>query len=267
MLRSHWVRGFVASVGLVLGLSGCGAPMGVAGTGVDRVTESDQTPQRKRAQIRLELAVGYFEQGKTTIALDEVKQALQADPQYPDAFNLRGLIYMRLQDWELAQDSFRAALALKPGDGNVLHNLAWLRCQRGDYAGADADFSRALADPAYGARAKTWLTQGLCQLRAGNDQKAEASLRRSYELDAGNPITGYQLARLAAQRGDNVRAQFYLRRINNSEYANAESLWLGIKVERGLGQTEAVQQLAAQLIKRFADSREAQAYRRGAFDE
>ena len=96
---------------------------------------------------------------------------------------------------------------------------------------------------------------------------AERSLARSYELDAGNPVTGYTLASLLYQRGDYPRAQFYIRRMNNSDLANAETLWLGIKVERRLNDRVAMLQLAEVLKKRFPKSREVAAYERGAFDE
>ena len=67
-----------------------------------------------------------------------------------------------------------------------------------------------------------------CARRApASTAEAERSLARSYELDAGNPITGYNLANLLYRRGDYKRAQFYIRRLNNSELANAETLWLG----------------------------------------
>ena len=69
------------------------------------------------------------------------------------------------------------------------------------------------------------------------------------------------------RRNELTRAQFYIRRLNNSELANAESLWLGIKVERALGDSVAMRQLAGQLRKRFPDSRELGAYERGAFNE
>jgi type IV pilus assembly protein PilF len=49
--------------------------------------------------------------------------------------------------------------------------------------------------------------------------------------------------------------------------ANAESLWLGIKIERGLGDAVAVRQLTEQLRKRFPDSRELSALERGAFND
>jgi len=254
---------------LLLGpiLIGCaGSPSASDGQG-DMMTTSDEPEQRKRARIRLELAVSYFEQGQTAVALDELKQSLVLDPNYMPAHNLRGLIYMRLNELKLAEDSFKRALTLAPRDGNVLHNYGWLLCQQSRFAESSQSFTQALANPTYSARAKTWLTQGLCEIRAGKPAEAEFSLNRSLELDAGNPVTGYNLALLLYQRGELVRAQFYIRRINNSELANAETLWLGMRVERKLDNQIALQQLAAQLDKRFPQSRELQAYQRGQFDD
>lgn len=248
-------------------VSGCAAPAGESGLRGDPVTDSDETPQRKRARLRMELAVNYFAEGRTEIALDEIKQALAIDPQYAAALNLRGLVLMRLGESRSAEDSFRRALALVPRDGDTLHNLGWLQCQQNRFSEAQQSFQMAVTQPGYGGQAKTLMAQGLCQARAGRPEDAERSLARSYELDAGNPVTGYNLSRLMLQRGELVRAQFYIRRLNNSELANAESLWLGIRVERRLGDTAAMGQLTDQLRRRFPQSREWAAYERGAFDE
>jgi type IV pilus assembly protein PilF len=80
-------------------------------------------------------------------------------------------------------------------------------------------------------------------------------------------VTGYNLANLLFQNAEFARAQFYIRRLNNSEWANAESLWLGIKVENKMSDRVALLQLATQLERRFPQSKEAAAYRSGAFDE
>lgn len=258
--------------GLVAGLTlvSCATDPGSAAQAAarpDLVTDSDEPDGRRRARIRLELAVSYFEQGQTTVALDELKQSIAADPNFGEAYNLRGLIYMRLNDLRLAEESFRRALVLNSADANTQHNLGWLLCQQGRYADALPLFARALANPQYGDRPKTYMIQGLCQIRSGQRAQAEESLSRAYELDAGNPITGYNLALLLFQRSELVRAQFYIRRINNSELANAESLWLGIKVERRMASREAEEQLVTQLRKRFPQSREVALLDRGAFDE
>ncbi len=233
----------------------------------DVVTDSDEPEARKRARIRMELATGYFEQGQTTIALDEVKQVLAIDPSFGEAFNLRGLIYMRLNDPGLAEDSFKRALALNPRDANSAHNYGWLTCQQKRYVESEAWFGQVMNNATYGRRAQTLMTQGVCQMAAGDNAKAERSFARSYELDAGNPISGYNLSNLLYIRGDYSRAQFYIRRLNNSELANSESLWLGIKVERRLEDRVAMQQLADQLKKRYPQSKELLSYERGRFDE
>ena len=252
-------------------LAGCAGKQGGTAGGTsgraEIMTESDEPDTRKRARIRLELAANYFQQGQTNVALDELKQALVADPTYAEAYNLRGLVYMRLNDNAAAEDSFRRAMTLNPRDGDVLHNYGWLLCQQNRYSESTAMFARAIATPSYGGQPKTLMTQGLCQVRAGQAAEGERSLQQSYELDPGNPVTGYNLANVLFQRGDLPRAQFYIRRLNNSSLANAETLWLGVKVERSLGNREAMLQLADQLRKRFGQSREAAAYDRGAFNE
>ena len=264
----RWIVG--CCVLAIAGLVGC-ATTNVGGDSVpvaqDIGTDSDRSPERKRAAIRLELALAYFQEGKNTIALDEVKMALATDPSYFDAYNLRGLIYMALNDQGLAQASFAKALGLRPKDPDVLHNLGWLKCQQNQFSQAIAHFAEALANPQYGARAKSLMTLGLCQIRAGLKPQAEANLLKAYEYDAGNPVTGFNLASLMFERGDLQRARFYIRRLNNSSFGNAESMWLGMRIEQRLGNTEAVSQLGLQLERRFADSPQTALWRRRAFDE
>lgn len=251
-------------------LGGCASGVGAAGAGgssAEPITESDEPDARKRARIRLELASGYFEQGQTTVALDEIKQSLAADPTYVAAHVLRGLVYMQLNNNRLAEESFQRALQLNPRDPDALHNYGWFSCQLGRHREAVDLFTRALASPVYAGQAKSLMAKGICQVRMGQLAEAEGSFARSYEIDAGNPITGYNLAALLFRRGDDSRAQFYIRRLNNSELANAETLWLGIKVERRLRNLEPMAQLAQQLGRRYPQSREWAAYQRGAFDE
>jgi len=267
---ARWTGAFCLC-GLALLLTACGsqpaASPGSSAAGGERITQSDEPEVRRRARLRLELATSYFQQGQAEVALDEIKQALATDATYGDAYNLRGLVYMQLNDVALAEDSFRRALALNPRDGDSAHNYGWLLCQQSRYPDAYRYFAQAAANPVYSGKAKTLMAQGLCQARAGQATEAEQSLMQSYELDAGNPITGYNLANLLYMRGDLTRAQFYIRRINNSELANAETLWLGIKIEQRLNNRQAMAQRGEQLKKRFAQSREASSYDRGAFNE
>lgn len=256
----------------LLGLAACGTSQAprvsssqVAGT--EPYTASDEPPQVRRARIRYELAASYYEQGQATVALDEIKQSLAADPNYGPAHILRGLVYMRLNDVVLAEESFRRALQINPRDAQAQHAYGLFSCEQGRYAQANELFTQALANPTYNGRARTWLVQGICQIRAGQLPEAEATLSRAYEFDPGNPIAAYNLASLKHRRGDHAGAQFIIRRVNNSELANAESLWLGVKVERSLGNDVPAAQLGQQLGRRFPQSSQWAAYQRGAFNE
>lgn len=266
--RMPFVLG-LAGLGLAasLLLGGCASTPGGGATPDEWQTAADDSDLRRRARTRLALASGYYENGQYDIALEEFKRTLQIDSRFADAYNLGGLIYLALGDRALAQSHFQRAITLNPRDADAMHNLGWLQCEDGHYAEATALFQRAVAVPTYAERAKTLMAQGICEARAGQPQQAEATLMRAYELDAGNPVTGYNLALLLFQRGDLERARFYIRRLNNSELANAESLWLGIRVEHRLGDRRAVEQLASQLRRRFPQSPELIAYEQGRLDE
>ena len=111
------------------------------------------------------------------------------------------------------------------------------------------------------------MAKGVCEMRLGLEKDAESSFARSYQLDPNNPIIGYKLAALLYKRGEYERAQFYIRRLNGTELANAETLWLGIKIEKRMNNSVVAEQLTQQLQRRFPNSAELAAYRRGAFNE
>jgi type IV pilus assembly protein PilF len=224
-------------------------------------------PER-RASVRLQLASAYFERGQATTALEEVNLALQAKSDLPAAYNLRGLIYASLGEPQLAEEDFRRALQLRPKDADTMHNYAWLLCQQRRYVDADAQFNAALAQPQYRGAPRTLLAQGVCQARAGAWPEAERSLTRSYELDASNPATAFNLADVLYRRGEYTRARFYIQRVNGvREQSNAQSLWLALRIEHRIGNDAAVRDLSRQLRDRFPQSPETSRLERGAFDE
>ncbi len=221
------------------------------------------------AKTRLQLAALHFEEGRAEVALGEIAQALQTYPRYVDAYNLKGWIHMSLQDYKGANDSFVQALALRPGDADALYNLGWLQCQQKQFALADRNLDAALAAPRTTGQsiARLWLAKGVCLRQAGQLDAAMQALEKAHEIEPGNPAVAYNFADALHAQGQTERARFYVRRINNGQWASAQSLWLGIKVERSLGDHVAMRQLADQLHKRFPDSKEWQRFERGAFDD
>jgi len=264
---SRWLAAALLGASL-LALQGCAHQPASADAGATAASDAAAgTDARKRAHIRLELAASYLQSGRTDVALEEARQALATDPTYADAWHLRGLVYLAMKEWDRARSDLDRARELKPDDPDILHNLGWLRCEQKDYDAADALFKQALAVPGYAGRVKTQAAQGVCYERAGHLKLAQETLLHAYEFDARNPVVGLHLASVIFAQGDAQRAQFYIRRVNNGEFSDAASLWLGIKIERALKDTQAMGQLAEQLNKRYPSSREALALGRGAFDE
>lgn len=236
--------------------------------GRDLTTASDETPVRRRARIRLELASAYFTRGQLTTALDEVKKAIGLDNDYSEAFELRGLIYDALNEHRFAEDSFRRALQINPRNGSAAHNLAWFFCKRQDYVKAEEFFARAVELPGTISLSKVLMARGVCQLQAGNLGNAQQHLVRAHELDPSNPAVAYNLALVLYRQGEYERARFYIRRINNNpERVTAPSLWLGVRIERKLGNRAEQDELATQLRNRFGSSREMNLLELGRYDE
>lgn len=250
------------------GLSGCAVPARSNTETKDIATASDETSAEKRAHVRMELASAYFARGQLTTALDEVKQALAANPDMGEAYNLRGLIYAGLGDDALASESFKRALQINPNDGDTLHNYGWYLCQLKSYPEAQALFKQALALPNYPTTARTLLISGGCQARAGDWAAAEATLSKAYQIDPSNPATAVTLSEVLLHRGELERARFYVHRVNAvAEQSTAQTLWLAARIEVRLGNRQAANEYGLQLRDRFPRSRESAAFDQGKFDE
>ena len=271
----RWMRAAFAATVLGLALAGCvttGAPpkspYEKSATSDDIKTASDQTAADRLSNTRMELAQAYLGRGQPGDALDQVKQALQAKPDNPAAYGLRGLIYGAMGDPDHADESFHKAMQLAPHDPDLMHNFGWYECQQRRYDDADTQFKRAIAEPNYRGVSRTMLVEGVCQARAGKMADAEKSLSKAYELEPANPTIAYNLSEVLYREGQYDRARFYIRRINNrQELASAQSLWLAARIEHKLGQADQSKAMGAQLRDRFPDSPEALLYEKGKFDD
>lgn len=231
-------------------------------------TESDQTDVDRRVAMRLELAYGYFSRGQYSTALDELKLALQARPQQREALNLRGLVYSAMGESVLAEASFKQALSLAAQDPDTLHNYGLFLCRQQRWVEARQQFELAVAQPRYRTPSRTWLARGICEATIGNLPESERSLMRAFELEPANPAISFNLAEVLFRAGQPERARFYIRRVNaQAEQSNAQTLWLGLRIERRMGNSASVDDLAQQLRRRYPQSNELRSLDEGRYDE
>lgn len=257
-----------SSVG-ALWLAGCATTTEPAPGAVVTAPSTTEAAAVRLAETRLQLAGLYYQDGQHQVALEEVGRALQANPRYVDAYNLQGWVYLGLKDFAQADASFAKAHALRPNDPHTQYNQAWSWCQQRQFVRASTAFDAVLGSPAQvdDVRPRAWLAKGVCLRDAGDQAGAAQAFMQAFEADPSNPVAALHYAQSLYEQGQSERARFYIRRLNNSEHASAASLWLGVKVERVLGDAVAMRQLSDQLNRRFPDTREAHRLERGAFDE
>lgn len=259
-------RFVLGAVCCALILSAC-ATKTLEGAKNDGLSGTENMDKQKRAAIRMQLAIDYYQQGQQKVALEEIKQALISAPDMVDAYNVRGLIFMDMGEKQLAEDNFLYALKLAPNNSDVAQNYGWFLCQNGRERQAMSYFEQALKDPHYTGAGKTLSTAGICSLKLKDNVGAERYLMMAFRADPGNPSVNINLAKMLYERGDYEKAHFYIERMVKAEVLTPEVLWLAIRIESKRGDQISVGSLSTQLRRRYPDSKEYDLLQRGAFNE
>jgi type IV pilus assembly protein PilF len=221
---------------------------------------------RDRARAHTELAAAYLEGGNLGVALEETRLALKADSGYAPAYNIMGLVQMDLRDSTEAERAFERALRINPDDPDTNHNYGWFLCKSGREEESVRYFMNAVRNPLYGRPQKTYALAASCVLQKKNEKEALEFYDRSLRLDPTYAPALIGLAQLKFRRGDVRDARALVGRYNKIAEPTAESLWLGLRIERKLGDRAAEGSYATALRRRFAGSREYQELQKGRYE-
>lgn len=233
---------------------------------VSSALAEEQTDSRYRAQVHTELGAAYFARGQMGVALEELSVALRSDSGYGPAYNILGLVYMELREDDKAEDSFRRALSINSADSDAHNNYGWFLCQRGKVDDSIPHFLAALKNPLYTTPDKSYLNAGICSRKKNNDAEAEEFLLKAIKLQPQQPQALFHLADINYKQGKLAEAKSYITRFSRLVAPSAESLWLGVRIERKLGDRDSEASYGLQLRKNFPDSPEAMALRSGKYE-
>lgn len=222
-----------------------------------QAAEGDDSRRAEVPRLRTELAAGYYARGQYSVALQQIGMAIDADSGYAPAYYVQGLVLMDLREFDAADKSFRRSLSLDAAEPNANHNYGWFLCnKRAAYRESIRYFQTALKNPLYNTPEKSLQQAGLCAIKAGDRAAAADFLRLADRAQPDNPQTLYGLALLAYQRGELDSARALMLRQARLGTPTAETLWLSVRLERKLGNTETEAGFARELRNRFADSDE-----------
>lgn len=249
---------------MLLALSACNSNPAADAVGAQPVAQQGASNEAtQRAKVHTRLGMAYVSDGRLSVALDEARQALAADSGYPLAYNLMAVVQMSLRDNRLAEEYFSQALRLAPTDPEINNTYGWFLCQTNRVPASYAYFETAARSPLYAIPTKPLTNAGICAYSVDDDKAAETYFLRALKADAANADARSLLASICFRTARYRDARLHLNELHKIAEPSAESVWLGIRVERKLGDREEEAKYVSLLRRKFKDSPEYQKYVQG----
>lgn len=239
---------FAALTATVLLAAGCRTP------------DQFQKPQPDKASdINLTLGIDYLQKGNLSEAKDKIERSLSQNPRNANAHAAAGMLYSRLNDIDKADSHFDRAVSLGNDDPEILNNYAAFLCTHARYEKGEKIALRAAVDQLYKTPEVAYLNAGNCARSGGNMKSAEDNFRKAIAVRPKFAPALYQMADLEFSQSQFLAARAFLERYLAASRVNASSLWLAVRIERGLGNKSTADDYARRLRNDYPSSPEAKA--------
>lgn len=225
------------------------------GTTGDRDLQPD-AKTNDAARANLNLGIAYMQRGDYERSLEKLNRARKADPDYYGTYNAYGLLYQLLGENHKAEENFKKALRLNHNDSATKNNYGRFLCQQGRYKEAEKTFIDAASNPLYETPEIAITNAGTCAMMKGEKDRAEKYFRQALDRNPKIPAALIQMSQLSYDQGNYLSARGYLQRYLEVAKHTPASLWLGIRIERELGDKNAVASYELLLRNNFPDSNE-----------
>ncbi len=221
--------------------------------------ENGVDPQ-KAAELNAELGAHYMAQGRYALAMDKLQTALKYNSDSPAANHYLGELYRRLKQPKDADHYFRKAVDLAPDDSSVQNNYGVFLCQQKRYDDGATHMLKALDNPVYSDRGQVYDNLGHCMRDKGDLTAAEKYYRGALQVDPTMPGPLLEMAHLSYDKKNYISARAFLQRYRAVAPDTPASLWLGIRIERILGDQNALASYELSLKNQFPNSEQTQLY-------
>ncbi len=218
---------------------------------------------KQAAALNAQLAIEYMKIDKLASSRDFAERALKQDPENANVQLTAGLVYERLDDMPKAERAYSAAARIGRHDPNIQNNYAGFLCRTGKTAAGEKLFAQVARDPVYQTPEVALVNAGVCLHSAGNLVDAQRYFDRALAIRPNMPEAMLQSANVALERGEPAQALEIIQRDLSVNPPRPELLWLGLRVERKLGDSAAAANFARRIQVEFPDSEQAQRMRSG----
>ncbi len=208
-----------------------------------------------------ELGARYYKNGSYGLAKERLKRAIELDPKMGNAHTTLALTYEQLDNSRLASEHFNQGVRVAPKSNFALNAYAGYLCRQRRFDEAVKQFDRALKIPENDNRHVIMTNAGACMTQKADYQRAEKYFRDALQEKPSYVEALLQLAALKYKIGDNLHARAFLQRFLARNKASAATLYLGIQIEKDLGDDRASTDYGNQLLRDFPNSLEARRVR------
>lgn len=212
------------------------------------------------ARVNTQLGVDYLRRGLLDEAIIKLERAVDQDPGSAPAHTALALAYAQVGKVDRAEREYRRAISADPENPETRNNFGVFLCRQGKTAEAEKNFLDAARNPQYRTPEAAWTNAGVCLVKTA-PQKAEGYFRQALERNRDFPDALTQMATLCFQQQDYWRARAFLQRYDTVAPPRAETLWLGLQIERALGHQDQAQSYEQRLKSEFPESEQAASLR------
>lgn len=169
-------------------------------SGLKAVVDADTLRIPAKALRQLEKATQASEGGRLEKAVSYLDKAIRIHPQFHQAYNNRGALYLRMQDYPSAEADLRRALELRPDSSNAWRNLGWLLVTERRYQEAVECLQKLVQLEPQDAWPQTFLGESLFQLQ--RYREAAVHFQKALQLDPSAYAASYRLGAICLYLGD-----------------------------------------------------------------
>lgn len=157
-----------------------------------------------RAQKEFDRAQGLIDRQDFNKAIQTLNRAIAIYPSYAGAYNNLGVVYARLGDRDKEREALRKAISINDHFAPAYVNLGRMNITTGDFAGAEAEFSKATEyDP---TDAMTLVLLTYAEFMSRHFELAIATSHRAHSLQGAHAFAHQVAAHAYEQKHDGANA-------------------------------------------------------------
>ena len=222
---------------------------------------SSVDPDQSAAR-HIQLAMRYIGSKNPDLARVHLQKAERFDFQTgrSQLYNGWALLCQMERDMVRAEEYYRKAVSADKNDSVARYNYAAFLYNQGRFEQTQQQIQRVIDDPRYRRRAQAFYILGLAQGKTDQLVGALESFARANQLAPAFAAPYIEAAEICFAQNKLPLAKRLLQQYGNLQRPSARGLWLGVRIDNSLGDSNAVARQGLQLKKLFPDASETREY-------